>query len=174
MGDLTIRVGLQSDLADVFAIYPKAFPEEDLLPLVRELLEGNVDLLSLVATKGAEIVGHAIFTTCKVAETGEPVALLGPLCVSPSCQRQGIGSRLIATGVDELTRHGFKEILVLGDPAYYGRSGFKPGARLKTPCPIPAEWADAWQSLPLQDGAEPLTGQLWVPGPWQAEGLWSA
>lgn len=174
MAELTIRAALPSDLADILDLYPKAFPDEDLVPLVHELLEGEVDLLSLVATRGEAIVGHVIFTACKVEETGEPIALLGPLCVSPDCQRQGIGSRLIADGVAELTRREVREVLVLGDPAYYSRAGFKPRAALKTPCPIPAEWADAWQTMPLQPGSQPLTGQLWVPGPWQAKALWSA
>ena len=51
--------------------------------------------------------------------------ILAPLAVSPENQKQGVGSNLINAGIDLLTKDGAGVLLVYGDPAYYGRFGFK-------------------------------------------------
>ena len=54
---------------------------------------------------------------------------LAPLAVDPDCQRRGIGSRLVAQGLDRCRESGYRIAVVLGHPAYYPRFGFVP-ARL--------------------------------------------
>ena len=49
-------------------------------------------------------------------------------------------------------------VYVLGDPAYYGRSGFIPEPAIAPPYALPEEWRDAWQSLSLGDAPQPPTG----------------
>ena len=51
--------------------------------------------------------------------------ILLPLAVSPEHQKQGVGSNLIKSGIDMLTKNGVGALMVYGDPAYYGRFGFK-------------------------------------------------
>lgn len=68
---------------------------------------------------------------------------------------------------------GVSRVFVLGDPACYGRFGFVPERATITPCPIPADWAAAWQSKSL-DGNETLAlGRLELPFPWLEPALWA-
>ena len=50
---------------------------------------------------------------------------LAPVAVHPSFQKQGIGSALIREGLDRAKKDRWRCVFVLGDPAYYGRFGFR-------------------------------------------------
>ena len=168
-----IRESLPGDLALIEALYPQAFPDEDLLPLVRELLREDAIVLSLVGVADKALAGHVIFTTCGIAGGTEKVALLGPLAVAPARQGQGIGSALVRTGLRRLERAGTSRVYLLGDPAYYGRFGFEPDDKVVPPYPLPEEWQGAWQSLSLRDSEPPLRGRLSLPQPWRQPALWA-
>lgn len=170
---LLVRNSVDADVAVIEALYPEAFPEEDLLPLVRELLNEAVMVTSLVGVINTRVVGHAFFTRCGDLVNGLRTALLGPVAVAPHFQRQGIGAGMILSGFQRLEQEGVNRIFVLGDPAYYGRFGFQQDSLVDTPCPIPAEWSSAWQSTPLGESSEPCAGKLNVPAPWRHPGLWA-
>lgn len=170
---ILIRNSTPADLGAIEALYPEAFPDEDLLPLVRDLLGESSETLSLVAAVDSSLVGHVVFTTGSIEGHGSTVALLGPLAVSPASQRQGIGSALVREGLQRLGCASVGLILVLGDPAYYSRLGFEAERRVVTPYELPAEWRDAWQSLPLGKVAAPASGKLILPRPWQNSALWA-
>lgn len=169
---IDIRDSLPSDVGAIEALYPDAFPDEDLLPLVRELLRQDAIVLSLVGVADRELVGHAIFTTCGIAGRPEKVALLGPLAVALAWQRQGIGGALVRAGFRRLENADVAQIYVLGDPAYYGRLGFAADDSVAPPYPLPEEWRGAWQSIDLRDAGPPLRGRLSVPEPWRQRALW--
>jgi putative acetyltransferase len=101
-------------------------------------------------------------------------ALLAPLAVDPIHQKQGVGSALIQAGLRRLREEAFSMVCVLGDPAYYGRFGFKTESSIGTPYPIPPEWSDAWQSQRLVDAAGNVGGKLSLPRYWLDPALWSA
>lgn len=168
-----IRDSLRSDLSAIHDLYPAAFPDEDLLPLIRLLLDGRDDVMSLVAERDGALVGHVAFSHCTVTGSGARVALLGPLAVAPEAQRGGIGSALVRAGHERLAGQGVSRVLVLGDPAYYGRFGFRADDRIRPPYPMPPEWSSAWQSLDLTAPDASLAGTLVVPAPWQDPALWS-
>jgi len=173
MTDIEIRSSMQADRALLDALYPQAFPEEDLLPVLGQLLEAPDDILSLVACHGEQLAGHVIFTRCTIDTTGERAGLLGPLCVAPELQRQGIGGKLIREGLRLLAAEGIGPVYVLGDPAYYGRHGFSTEAGVAPPYPLPADWGEAWQSLNLNSASPMPSGTLVVPKPWQDPVLWA-
>ena len=50
---------------------------------------------------------------------------LAPLAVLPSEQRRGIGAALVRAGLDACRACGCRFVVVLGDPAYYARFGFR-------------------------------------------------
>ena len=167
-----VRETSAGDLPQLEALYRGAFPEEDLLPLVRDLLAEGQGVLSLAATLDGALAGHVIFTTCGIEGTTESVAMLAPLAVASSRQRQGIGSALVRAGFERLKAEGVAQVYVLGDPDYYGRFGFEPESALLPPYALPPEYRDAWQSTYLLGGTAPLCGKLMVPTPWQQDALW--
>ncbi len=168
-----IRESAAGDRAAIEALYPKAFPDEDLVPLVRALLEEGPAVLSLVAATGSGPAGHVLFTRCGLDGSPGAAALLAPLCVAPARQRQGIGSALARAGMKRLENEGVAQVFVLGDPAYYGRLGFQPEANVAPPYPLPAEWRTAWQSTCLKGGAPAPGGRLLLPEAWLRPELWA-
>ena len=171
--DMEIREAGSADLAALERLYPAAFPDEDLLPLVRDLAGAGEGVLSLVALADGEIVGHVGFTRCAVAGRTERIELLAPLAVAPARQRQGIGGALIRAGLERLRAGGGSLVLVAGDPAYYGRLGFVPNERIAPPYPLPEAWRGAWRSLRLRDVDPPPAGVLQVPPFWMRPALWA-
>lgn len=166
MTGAALRETAPGDRAAVLALYPLAFPEEDLRPIVSALLGSAHGHLSLGAFDGGALTGHVLFTFCD-----DNAALLAPLAVHPAHQRQGLGTALVRDGLARLTAQGIARVFLLGDPGYYGRLGFTPEREVTTPCPIPPDWAPAWQSLRLAPGG-PGAGPLGVPEPWRDPALW--
>ena len=169
---LEIRESTPEDLAAIESLYPQAFPDEDLLPLVRELLPDPALVTSLVAVIDERVKGHGLFTRCGVMESTTRAALLGPLAVAPDSQRRGIGSAIVREGLHRMAADKVSVVCVLGDPAYYGRFGFHPEASIKPPYPVPEEWKDAWRSIWPAGDARPISGVMTVPPPWRNAALW--
>jgi putative acetyltransferase len=97
--------------------------------IVRDLRAAGALVLSLVAADAAgEIVGHAGFSPVETNMPGRWFGL-GPLSVKPSEQRTGVGSALVRAGLAELANMGAAGVVLVGEPAYYGRFGFaaRPG-----------------------------------------------
>ncbi len=173
IGKTEIRESLPSDVALIEKLYPSAFPDEDLLPLVMELLKEEPIVLSLVGIADKDLVGHVVLTTCSIAGGTDKVALLGPLAVAPARQRQGIGSAIVRAALQRLKNAGMSQVYVLGDPAYYKRFGFEPDDGVTPPYPLPEEWRGAWQSFSLRSSKPHLHGKLSVPQPWRQHALWA-
>ncbi|MFS4437514.1 GNAT family N-acetyltransferase [Paracoccaceae bacterium GXU_MW_L88] len=162
-----IRLSTDTDLAALERLYAVAFPEESLWPLVTALLK-EPQTVSLVADEDG-LIGHALYS--KGSATDARPALLGPLAVAPDAQRQGWGKRLMAEGATWLFGEGITQILVLGDPAYYGRHGFSAETGIAPPYPLPDEWRGAWQSR-MAPGATPGSGTLTLPAPCMEPKYW--
>lgn len=171
--ELQIRESAPADAARLESLYPLAFPEEDLLPLVRELSRNPAIAWCFTGAIRTEIVAHVIFTRCSVAGVVEKAALLGPLAVAPPWQRRGIGTAMVREGLRRLDAAGVILVCVLGDPAYYGRLGFLPETLVEPPFALPPEWEGAWQSRYLGEAASRCAGKLRVPEPWLEPTLWA-
>ena len=50
---------------------------------------------------------------------------LGPVAVSPSRQRQGIGQALVNEGLEAIRTLGAQGCVLVGEPAFYNRFGFR-------------------------------------------------
>ena len=170
MSDLSFRLSEVNDRGEILALYPRAFPEEDLTDLVRALM-GREDVMSLVACLGERIVGHVLYSFGGPDAARASVALLGPLLVDPDLHGQGVGTALVKHSFDLLGARGTEHVCVLGDPAYYGRFGFVPHAPVAAPYDLPEAWRAAWQGLAF-DGAGPAPERLNLPEPWMRPELW--
>lgn len=171
--NLEIRDSVPADFGAIELLYPEAFPDEDLLPLVRDLLPDTTVATSMVGVIDAGIVGHVIFTKCGVTGTQVNAALLGPLGVTPERQGQGIGSALVRAGLQRLKDENVHLVCVLGDPAFYGRLGFLPESSIAPPYRLPAEYEGAWQSQTLCELGAAHSGELSVPTQWRQPLLWA-
>ncbi len=165
-----VRESTRNDLPALESLYPAAFREEDLLPLVRQLVAERPDVNSIVAEADGGVVAHAAFSDCGVDGRAARVALLGPAAVSPDWQRRGLGGKLIRSGIERTIEAGFARVMVLGDPGYYRRFGFEADTEVKPPYELPEKWRTAWQSIRLSDAN--VAGTLMVPEPWRPKELW--
>ncbi|MEL6584107.1 MAG: N-acetyltransferase [Pseudomonadota bacterium] len=167
-----IRRTTAEDLDAILALYPRAFAEEDLTGIVREILTGNALHLSLGSLSQSQCISHVIFTALGGDSGDWTGALLAPLAVDPDHQRQGLGRALTFAGLEELAGLGVQQVFVLGDPQYYGKLGFKAERVVQPPYPLPPEYDGAWQSMTVKDRV-PLRDQvLRYPEPWLKPELW--
>ncbi|MGY2436498.1 GNAT family N-acetyltransferase, partial [Escherichia coli] len=63
----------------------------------------------------------------------------------------GIGSDLVREGLDTALEMDWKAVVVLGDPTYYGRFGFRPASEFGLQC-IYEVPADCFLAMELQEG----------------------
>ena len=93
--------------------------------------------LSLVALgeQGNEdgLLGHLALSAAAVGEEQEDWYLLGPVGVWPGRQRQGIGSALIRETLRVMQDCAARGVVLVGDPAYYARFGFRTYGHLEYP-----------------------------------------
>ena len=86
----------------------------------------HVPALERVAVAAGEIVGHVMLTRFAIdTDVGpRPVLLLAPLAVALEHRRAGLGARLMNDVLERARRLGDDAVVLVGDPAYYGRFGF--------------------------------------------------
>jgi putative acetyltransferase len=132
--------------------------------LVDDLRQGLTadDGLSLVAEDGDGVVGHVMFTggLLDAPRRLVPVQVLSPLAVTPARQRRGVGSALVRAGLRVLAERSVPVVFLEGDPAYYSRLGFVPGAGLGFRKPSLRIPDPAFQALPLAAHEPWMTGTL--------------
>lgn len=170
--DIQIRDNQPTDTDALIDLYAKVFPEEDSVPVLRDLLAADENVFSLVAVQNEAVVGHVGFSICDIDGKSGQVGMLAPLAVHADLQKQGLGSALVHCGFDRLRNMGIRQAYVLGDPGYYGRFGFKPDGSVAPPYKLPTEWEQAWQTVSLLDDAPKISGKIVVPGFWQHPHLW--
>ncbi len=133
-----IREEQRKDEKPIRVVNLRAFGRSQEADIVDKLRRNCKDLLSLVATKRNQIVGHILFSPVTIE--GEDRAIQGmglaPMAVLPEYQKQGIGSELVRTGIAKLASRRFPFVIVLGHAEYYPRFGFEPGSRYG----IKSEW----------------------------------
>ena len=121
-----MRAAEPRDEAAIRAVHISAFPTADEADLVEALGREGDAIISLVAERGGEIIGHVLLSRMAVSGDGRGYRALGlaPLAVRPGARREGVGSALVRAALDRAAGTGEELVFVLGDPAYYGRFGF--------------------------------------------------
>ncbi len=79
----------------------------------------------MVATEDGLIVGHVAISPVTITSGETGWYGLGPISVCPNKQGIGIGSLLMNAALQKLKDLGGKGCVLLGDPNYYSRFGFK-------------------------------------------------
>jgi predicted N-acetyltransferase YhbS len=160
--DFMLRSERPADVAAVEALTREAFwnlhcpgCSEHLVARQLRASRDFVPELDLVAEAEGRVVGSILFSRSRVAgsmnEHFETVTF-GPVSALPEYQRQGVGRALIERGVQLARAIGFSAVIIYGNPAYYGRFGFRPGKEfgIRT---AEGKYLAALQALPLAPGA---------------------
>jgi len=145
-----IRHARPADHAVIAAIVAAAFGRDDEAALVARLRAEEDAMFELVAEEHGEVVGHVLFSRLWV-DRFELYGALAPLAVRPDRHRQGLGARLVRAGLETAREFGCHGVLVLGEPAYYGRFGFSADAARDVSAPY--RGLAAFQALALEDDA---------------------
>jgi len=138
--DMIIRQETPGDIPAIRLLNDRAFGGPVEGSIVDALRAGCPGIVSLAAIEDREVVGHILFSPVVIPGfSGVEAMGLGPMAVAPERQRLGIGSALVARGLEELGRLGCA-VVVLGHAEYYPRFGFVPACRHGLRC--------QWEGVP--------------------------
>lgn len=119
-----LRCECPQDVDAIRRVHLTAFPSKVESELVDRLRSAGHLTVSVVALVNNTVVGHVAFSPVSVG-TGTTGAGLGPIAVLKDHQGAGIGSQLVQTGLRECQSAGAEWVVVLGDPGFYARFGFR-------------------------------------------------
>lgn len=141
-----IRQETPSDFSQTREVIRKSFlnvkesdqTEHLLVEKLRKLPDFNPELSLVAQTATGKIIGHVLLTEVKLVSNQEETLLaLAPLSVLPIWQRLGVGSALVREAHRKAIRLGYKGIVILGSPGYYGRFGYKKATEFGISMPFP-------------------------------------
>lgn len=104
---------------------------------LRDDIPAVKDLCTVV--RDGDGVLAAVIRYWPVRVAGLPVLLLGPVAVHPTRQGEGLGGLLIHETLAEARRLGWERVMLVGDPPYYGRFGFRKLEDVAMPPPTDPE-----------------------------------
>lgn len=152
---ITIRSESSEDIIAISDLITAAFKDDPMsdkreAEIVELMRKDRALTLSLVAEYEGKVIGHIAFS--EVMISGESCFWYGlaPVAVAQGFQNKAVGSQLIKEGLAKLKEHQAKGCVVLGEPKYYGRFGFKTEANLKM-AGLPEEYAAYFQALSFND-----------------------
>ena len=127
---VTVRRETPADIPLIRQVEAAAFNSSIEPTLVDLLRERSHAVLSLVAEIDGKLVGHVIYSPVTVTPRYFSCRGLGlgPIAVLPEYQKQGIGTELIQRSNGILAGEGYDFVVLLGNPRYYTRFGFRPGS----------------------------------------------
>ena len=87
-----------------------------------------VSELDFVMEKDGRIIGQNVFARTTI-ETDDgrhvPVLTMGPICIAEDLKRKGYGRMLLDHCLEKASRLGYGAVLIEGNIAFYGGSGFR-------------------------------------------------
>ncbi len=127
---MKIRRATQLDRDAIRAISTAAFGQRCEALLVDALRDQASPTVERVASLGAQVLGHILFSPVALAEDPASNLMgLAPMSVLPTWQKNGVGSALVRAGIAACTAREVAGIVVLGHPHFYTRFGFRPASQ---------------------------------------------
>jgi putative acetyltransferase len=122
-----VRPATKADRKAVFRVHASAFGQEAEAKLVNMLTDGDFSVVSLLTEEEGKVIAHVLLSKLDVTVDGKPVRALAlaPVGVRPRHQHQGLGTELIRTALGAAHALEWQAVIVVGDPDFYGRFGFK-------------------------------------------------
>ena len=110
--------------------------------IVSELRKAGLLTISLVADAEGTVIGHVAVSPVSISDGASGWFGLGPISVVPEHQGRGVGSRLMQEALRTLREQGAAGCVLLGEPDYYSRFGFRADPNLILP-DVPPEYFQA-------------------------------
>lgn len=125
-----IRNETAADVEAIHALTTAAFltaPHTDHTEqfIIQALRKAGKLAISWVAQVHGTVVGHVAVSPVSISNGAQGWYGLGPISVLPAYQGQGIGTGLMNAALQALRERGASGCVVLGEPGYYGRFGFR-------------------------------------------------
>jgi predicted N-acetyltransferase YhbS len=140
MNDLSLTISPETpdDALAIERLHQRTFGPGRYAKTAYRIREGvsHDPALSFVARIGTLMVGSVRLSPIRIGET--KALLLGPLTIEPPFRSRGIGQKLIERALAAAKESGHKLVVLVGDSAYYQRSGFKrvPKGQVTMPGPV--------------------------------------
>ncbi len=153
---ITIRTEQKKDYQAIKEVNDLAFEREVEGNLIEKLRKSQdyIDELSMVAEVDKSVVGHILFYPIQIVakEATFPALALAPLAVMPAYQHNGVGKKLVKSGLKKAGQLGYPTVIVLGHQDYYPQFGFTPARQwnIKNPFEVPD---DSFFAIELKEGA---------------------
>ena len=133
---MIIRKETQADIEVITEITKLAFENHPYSRnteqfIINALRAANALTISLVGEIDGKLVGHIAFSPVTFSDGSKNWYGVGPISIRPACQKQGIGTKLVNEGLNLLKDLGAEGCVLVGDPKYYIRFGFKSPNELK-------------------------------------------
>jgi putative acetyltransferase len=148
---ISIRLEQPTDVAAIRdvtqrAFAPMPFADGDEHELIGQLRDAGALTISLVALDEGSLIGQVTFTPALAADGSDGWFTLGPVAVEPGFQRKSVGRQLIEVGLKMLREQSAAGCVLVGNPNYYSRFGFRLAPHLAPE----GEHAEFFQILPLR------------------------
>ena len=127
---MIIRKEIDADIKAISEVTEAAFKNHPFSHhteqfIVNALRAAHALILSLVAEDHEKVIGHIAFSPVPISDGSQHWYGIGPLSVLPEYQKQGVGKSLVREGLVLLKAMGAKGCVLVGDPEYYKRFGFR-------------------------------------------------
>ena len=142
------------DAAAVARVVEAAFGPGRLAKTAERLREGRDPAVGFTARHDSRVIGSVRLWRIRIGET--PALFLGPIAVDRVERNAGVGADLVAACVDWARQAGAPGVLLVGDPPYFERFGFRRIDDATLPGPVDAARL-LWLGL---DGAEAPSGPV--------------
>ncbi len=111
----------------------------------------EADLFAFTYWVGDVLAGCIFFSRLIFVQDRRQAFILSPVAVRTDRQRGGVGQHLILFGLDTLRDEGVDFVVTYGDPAYYGKTGFRPISEDFAQAPLKLSHPHGWMGQFLSD-----------------------
>jgi putative acetyltransferase len=152
--------GILAVVADAFADDSRDASEE--LAIVRGTWAAcdTGSLIELVADDAGVVVAHALAAPGRINGTRSVVAGVAPVCVARSHQGRALGTALMRALIAEAGARRWPLLVLLGEPAFYGRVGFGPAAAIGIHYPAVGRDNPHFLARPVSGDSTPSPGEF--------------
>lgn len=128
---IKIRHSHTQDAIEIEALLDACFGKERINRTAYALRKGSsaIDAYSFVITNDGIIIGSIACSSVVLFHDDNinpiPMIMVGPIAVSPDYQGCGYGRMLVEKILDQKNADDIRPLIMIGDPEYYERYGFR-------------------------------------------------